>query len=342
MDRKELIRKLRSLEEEIMTELNFLGFQTIYDKEKNRKTNFLLGTINDRFNKGFYDYKTSTIKEKLSLKNTDSLIRTLDNNHLNYRICAFSKIKSKLRTLRHNYTSDKKELIADIAYYEGVNLRKTFIEQEGIKPLTSLKKTNPKDALKLFIYNKYKLLDNCSKEELLEGILSMSKTLMEKLPNKFSYNKTYGKAIGELTKGMYGFNSGTIKDNLRGNGITIPKDNILYLMNEEHLKYRLIALHIINNYSNMYTKDEYDLFIDKCRLVGTLSKDLFIEKVGEKPYYNLFNINKKSSTTKISKNALKSNFKLQETSSPLVVASQTSLFNPPRQRVKDLQLEKED
>ena len=339
MNRKELIRNLRNIEEEIIYELNRLGFNSIYDKEKNRNTNFMFGIINDRFNQGFYDYKTKTIKEKINLKNSDSIIRILDNDHLSYRISALTNIKFKLKRLKNNYISDKKELICDYAYYEGINQRKTFIENEGIKPFTSLKKLSPNDSLKLYIYNKYSLLDNYTKEELLDGIISISKILMNMLPEKYSFNKAYGNALGELNKGMYGLNSARIKDNFRNNNIKIPKDNILYLMNEEHLKYRLISLHIINNYSNMYNKDEYDLFIDKCKLTGILSKELFIEQNNEKPYYNLFNINK--SSTKISKNALKGQYKLQNSSSKMVCYEQSSLFDPPKKRVKDLQIDKE-
>lgn len=336
MERKELVRRLRALEEEIMNELNSLGFKTIFDKEKARKTNVLLGMLNDRYNKGFYDFKTKTIKEKIGLKSYDSIIRFLDNTHLLYRISSLIVIKNKLNQIKNSYTSDKKELILDIAYYEGVNRRKSFIEEYGITPLTSLKKSNPKDALKLYIYDKFMKLNNYTKEELINGILDMSKNLQEKLPQHFSYNKAYGKALGELTRGMYGLTSKEIKDNYRKNNVKIPNDNILYLMNEEHLKYRLIGLYIINNYSNMYNKNEFDLFIDKCKLVGLVSRDLFMEQQKEKPYYNLFNLNKNNHNVKVSPNALKGKYQLKEMSSSLIAEEQISLFQLSRTRIKDM------
>lgn len=334
MRREELIRELRMIEDNIMNELNSLGFKTVYDKDKNRKTNSLMGSINDRFNKGFYGYTTKTIKEKLEINSYDSLIRHLSNKHLEYRIDSFNKIKNKLSEIKNNYVSDKKELILDIAYYEGVNNKKNFTGEYGITPFTSLKKDNPKDALKLYIYDKYNKLDNCSKEDLINGILDISFKLREKLPKHFSYDKAYGKAIGELTSGMYGLTSKEIKDSYRKNNIKIPGDNILYLMNEEHLKYRIICLYIINNYSNMYNKNEYDLFINKCKLIGNISKELFMEFNGERPYYNLFKLSKSIKNVKISKNVTKENYKLSRESS-VVFGEQISLFDVQVRRIKD-------
>lgn len=342
MKRKELIRNLRVLEEEIMNLLNSLGFKTVYDKDKNRKSNSLLGMINDRFNKGFYDYKTKTIKEKLGIKPYDSLMRYFTTFHLEYRISSYIKIKNKLEEIKNNYVSDKKELILDIAYYEGINNRKKFVSEYGVTPFTSLKKSNPKDALKLYIYDKYNKLDKYSKDELLSGVLDISKVLREKLPKHFSFDKAYGKALGEFTKGMYGLTSKEIKDSYRKNNVKIPNDNILYLMDEEHLKYRLIALYIINNYSNMYNKNEYDMFIDKCKLIGLISKELFKEQHKESPYYNLFNLSKNNHNVKVSKNVLQGNYKLDKESPFIVIEEQTSLFSTSRKRVKDINNEDYD
>lgn len=106
--------------------------------------------------------------------------------------------------------------------------------------------------------------------------------------------KLYGTVIGLLFKNFYGFNSGEMKTILKQVNIKVPGNNIIYIMDENHLKYNLSMLQSMNNYMDNNPETSIEEIIKVATSISTTAQEDFCNtnKEGELPYNNLVFINK--------------------------------------------------
>ncbi len=339
--KREILNLIKQVEDKIVLELEKLGLKSKYERNKNRvqKSNPTMAIITDELNRGFYGYTTKTIKEKLSYYNK-SLYTLMDVTHLRYRLHALEEIYYHIVHPNFDRFSEVKEQLSEFSYLTGKKYKDLFKQQNKYIPYTHLTKINPVNTIKTIFMdrtNRFKEDKSIDENNIREQVLSLSKLLQEELPKHFKENKAYGQAIGTLTLSFYGLTSKELIDVFRRYEIKISNSNVIYLMDKKHLEYRFISLLLIKKYMEIHKPNEYDSFIEKCDMIGYISKMMFRETHGKIPYQDLLEINKrKILNLKASENIKKGSYTLEEISPRMigepVQYEQLSMF--PKERHK--------
>ncbi len=151
-------------------------------------------------------------------------------------------------------------------------IKNEILEQEKIKKLKSLIKKELKEYTDFFI--EYGIASSDEREES---------------------KKLYSTCISELNKRFYDYSIGNMITLIKGQEkISVPKNDIVYLMNIEHLKYYKSMLNKFYKVINVEPIKNHESFIAIANDIGTRAKNYFEEQNNSIPINDLVLYLKKS------------------------------------------------
>ena len=160
-----------------------------------------------------------------------------------------------------------------------------------------------KKTTKTTIEEIFDTLENCN----LKTLMYIEETYHNKIKEKsslFRNPQAFGKIIGSLNRGMFGATKQNVIAKLRKQGGKVAANTrLLEYMSPNLLKYRIIALRIINSYCNkidkreslksqdgfpLITEEDYEEIRERSYFVGDVIKEIYSEKYGITPNEEIF------------------------------------------------------